>query len=202
MAIKTNETTLSDAIQAYLNRGFGSMTKNDFEVWIFDRLLRSKLNGMSNFDISAELRIPESKVKRLRYESSLKYGNPTDATLYNAKFHDLLNKVNLKKGSKDIIQFAVEDVQLRKYLESILKKKGRFADTLLNTEVVSIKIDDLALLLDETCSPEEKKDFMLKTNKPFKEIITDALKKVADTACNASLDTFVSMGLTTLMSVL
>ena len=202
MATEKNTIPLADAINEYLDRGFGSMTKNDFEVWIFDQLLQDKLDGMSNFDISAELRIPESKVKRLRYEASLKYGDPKNTTRYNAKFHNLLDKVNLKKGSKNIIQFAVEDMQLRKYLESILKKNGRFADTLLNTEVVSIKIDDLAILLDETCTPEQKTKFMQKTSKPFKEIITEALQNVADSAGTASINTIVSMGLTTLMSVI
>lgn len=193
---------LADIIDEYLKRGFGSMTKNDFEVWIFNYLLQNRLKDTSNYDFSVELRIPESKVKRLRYEASLKYGNPTNTAQYNKAFLALLDKVKLKKGSKNVIQFAVEDIQLRKYLESILKKKGHFADTLLNTEVVSIKIDDLAILLDETCGEEEKKKFIQKTNKSFEEIITEALQKVANKAVDAGIQTFVNMGLTTLMSVL
>ena len=58
---------LASAISKYLERGFGSMNKNDFEVWIFHYLLQNELNGKSNFDISVELRIPEQKVKRLKY---------------------------------------------------------------------------------------------------------------------------------------
>lgn len=32
MTTITNNSSVSDAIQAYLSHGFGSMTKNDFEV--------------------------------------------------------------------------------------------------------------------------------------------------------------------------
>lgn len=147
---QNKSSQLSIIIKEYLNRGFGSMNKNDFEVWIFNYLLRNDLNAQSNYDISVELGIPESKVKRLRYEASLKYGNPKDKTQYNKAFLSLLDNVNLKKGSGNIIQFAVEDIQLRKYLDSILKKKGFFSDTSFNTEIVSITIDDLVVLLEET----------------------------------------------------
>ena len=36
-------TSPNSFIQAYLDRGFGSMTKNDFEVMIFAELLQTSL---------------------------------------------------------------------------------------------------------------------------------------------------------------
>ena len=30
-----NTTPVADAIKEYVSRGFGSMTKNDFEVWTY-----------------------------------------------------------------------------------------------------------------------------------------------------------------------
>ena len=180
MTTITNNSSVSDDIQAYLSHGFGSMTKNDFEVWIFNYLLQNRPPNTSNFDFSVELRIPESKVKRLRYEASLKYGNPANTTQYNEAFQNLLTYVNLKKGSKDVIQFAVEDMQLRKYLDSILKKKGRFADTSFNSEVVSITIDDLAILLDATSTEKQKKEVLGKAKEdgPFIDIAKKALGKI------------------------
>lgn len=58
---QNRQTTLAGFIDEYVNRGFGSMNKNDLEVWIFDYLLQGRLTGMSNYEISVELRIPESK---------------------------------------------------------------------------------------------------------------------------------------------
>ena len=179
------------------------MNKNDYEVWIFNYLLQGDMRGKSNYDISVELRIPESKVKRLRYEASLKYGNPADTTQYNKAFKLLLDKVNLKKGSNNVVQFAVEDTQLRHYLESILKKKGRFADTSFNSEVVSITLDDLAMLLDETCTENEKETFKKKVNGSgkFIEYLKERLEKVANNAVENGITTCLNMGLTALMNL-
>ena len=179
------------------------MNKNDYEVWIFNYLLQGDMHGKSNYDISVELRIPESKVKRLRYEASLKYGNPTDTTQYNKAFKSLLGNVNLKKGSNNVVQFAVEDTQLRHYLESILKKKGRFADTSFNTEVVSITLDDLAMLLDEICTENEKETFKKKVNGSgkFIEYLKERLEKVANNAVESGITTCLNMGLTALMNL-
>lgn len=55
MTTITNKFSVSDAIQAYLNRGFGTMTKNDFEIWIFHLLLCGQLHGKTNREISVAL---------------------------------------------------------------------------------------------------------------------------------------------------
>lgn len=203
MANNTTSTPVDQIINDYLNRGFGTMTKNDFEVWIFNYLLQNRPPNTSNYDFSVELRIPESKVKRLRYEASLKYGNPADTVQYNEAFQKLLANVNLKKGSKNVIQFAVEDMQLRKYLDSILKKKGRFADTSFNSEVVSITIDDLAILLDATSSEEQKKELLRKANEngPFIDIAKKALGKIVEKALEKGVATGIGIGLKALIEI-
>ena len=83
----TSMMELSSVINDYLSRGFGSMNKNDFEVWIFNFLLQEKLKGKSNFEISIELKIPEQKVKRLKYEAELKYGSPDKSLYANTTVH-------------------------------------------------------------------------------------------------------------------
>ena len=139
---------IDEIINKYLIRGFGSMNKNDFEVWIFNELLSNQFLGKSNFDISIGLRIPESKVKRLRYEASLKYGQPDNISIYKKHFEELLQKVVLKKNG-DSVQFVVEDTSLRKYLDSVLKKGGRFSDSSFNSEIITLDTDDLEYLEKE-----------------------------------------------------
>ena len=56
---------MKNFINQYLAKGFGSMNKNDFEVMIMHWLLQNRLSGKSNYEISRELKISESKVKRL-----------------------------------------------------------------------------------------------------------------------------------------
>ena len=42
------ELTLNEVISKYTEKGFGSMNKNDFEVWIFHYLLEHELQGKKN----------------------------------------------------------------------------------------------------------------------------------------------------------
>ena len=179
---------LQTAIDQYLDKGFGSMNKNDFEVWIFYFLLQNQLKGKSNFDISIELRVPESKVKRLRYEAILKYGEPQNTEYYVDAFEKLLSHVYLKNDG-EYIQFVIEDLQLRKFLDSVLKKDGRFSNTSFNTEIVSIDADDLEYLLktlwpkedfDAICNQAKKKK--KKNQLTFKELIKEfAIKSANET---------------------
>ena len=46
------ELTLNEVISKYIEKGFGSMNKNDFEVWIFHYLLEHELQGKKNYEIS------------------------------------------------------------------------------------------------------------------------------------------------------
>ena len=140
----TNDN-LNDVIQKYIDKGFGSMTKNDFEVWIFSYLMQHKFQHKTNYDISRELKIPESKVKRLRYEADLKYGENDDDTNYGRIIEFLKNARFKQSGTA--IQFTIEDVALRKYFDSVLKKGNRFSDSSFNSEIVSIDFEDLKYFL-------------------------------------------------------
>ena len=46
MANNINNTTLEKILDSYVKRDFGSMTKNDFEVWIFHQLLNGELHAV------------------------------------------------------------------------------------------------------------------------------------------------------------
>ena len=73
MKITDKESFADEFMEQYETRGFGSMTKNDFEVLVFNLLRKhGDLKGKTNFEISLELQIPETKVRRLAYESDLK----------------------------------------------------------------------------------------------------------------------------------
>ena len=175
---------LDKTIQQYLDRGFGSMNKNDFEVWIFNYLLQHKLKGKGNYAISIELRMPESKVKRLKYEARLKYGDTKDANIYAEELESLLSKAQLKKNGT-CVQFVVEDIQLRKYLDSLLKQDGRFSDTSFNIEIVSIDADDLEFLMRTIFRNKDWKEFETKAKKLLdtdKVTFKGLFKKFAESA--------------------
>ena len=175
MAIITNTSSVANAIQEYLNRGFGSMTKNDFEVWIFHQLLCGELKGKTNREISVELRIPDSKVKRLRYEADLKWGNPTD----DAAYHEALGKVILRarrvRGRTQNL-LVVEDTALLKYLDAKMKSANVSWDKSFNSENIYIDFEQYETFCKEVLKKEyeEALDFLnIKDKHPIVKFFKD-----------------------------
>ena len=200
--------TIDDVLDKYLTKGFGSMNKNDFEVWIFNQLLRSRLKGKDNYAISIYLKIPETKVKRLRYEASLKYASFSEIGLYDA-LNTLLTKAKFKKGGQ-CVQFVVEDMSVRKYLDSLLKHDGRFSDSSFNSEIVTIGIDDLEYILCSSAEGKDKiEDILLKakeklntTDVSFKSLMSAFADSMAKGAGNKLGERFVDLSCKGILSLL
>lgn len=151
-----------DFLTTYLKKGFGSMTKNDLEVWVFNELLKDpEKTNYSDYDFSIELRIPQTKVKRLRYEAGLVY-NTKNAEEYNKEFLLLLRKAKVKSTNAELIQFSMEDKGLYLYIDSILKKGGRFSDRSHNNEIMQISRNDLVYLLENCLIPKEEQEEILR----------------------------------------
>jgi len=179
--------TLNSAIEQYLNRGFGSMNKNDFEVFIFNELLRSQhYSGFSDYQFSRELKVPQAKIKRLRYEADLVYGGRKDEE-YNREFLELLKNAKPKPTNMNRIQFAMEDKGLYLFIDNKLKEGGHFSDRSHNGEIIEISIDDLTYLLEKCLFDENEKqkiirDYTAKTKKKstFHDIIIEAVNGFAN----------------------
>lgn len=150
-------TSSNSLINEYLERGFGTMTKREFEVMILHDLLQNELKGKSNYEISRKLGITEAKVKGLVYEVSLKYDK--DEETWKQRFMQAIQKVNLFE-KKDHVVFSIEDKATRSYLDALLKSKGRFSDKSFNSEIVIMRTIDFVDLLDSLFSPSEKNSIM------------------------------------------
>lgn len=140
----STKAKLEPFIDNYIKRGFGSMNKNDFEVEIFHYLMENGYFSSNNdYDISTELMIPQSKVKRLKYEAKLKH--PQTNNVENDLENILKNAQIIT--NKDVIVISIEDELTRKFVDSEIKKSYGFIDTSFNAELVKIKYDDYALLV-------------------------------------------------------
>ena len=125
---------------------FGSMNKNDYEVALFHLLmLNEDYAEKSDFEMSVKLQMPESKVKRLRYEESLVW--PPQKADMDATLLRQMESGSFKLTT-DRIQFSISDKALRLYLNDKLEKGKRFADSSFNSSIVSITADDLGFLLN------------------------------------------------------
>ena len=162
---------VKEAIDAYLKKGFGTMNKTDFEVWIFHKWITDPQNvNKSNYEISRELRLSEAKVKKLRYEADLRY---IDKVTFEAERQSQLEKLfnnAFFDYSSDRIMFSVEDVALRQYIDHCLKEENRFSNTSFNREIISLSIDNFEILLRKT-DPDNSK---------MERLMEDARDKLKD----------------------
>lgn len=144
-------------LEEYLKVGFGRMNKTDFEYLLMYLFMKSKrFKELSNFDASLLLKISESRIRRLKYEAELKYGNHEEA--YNNLLSQLIEC--RAEYSKDSIRFSIEDKFTQALLVSELKKTvNSFADYSFNPEIVTISKDAFADFLEKKYSIEVAEDF-------------------------------------------
>lgn len=127
--------------------GFGHLNKKDYEVAIFHYMLDNELKGKTDFDISRKLKITEAKVKQLRYESNLVYGQDYDDEYFKNRFYEVLHQSTFKPVGENKMQFAINDKMLRLYLLDKLAKYGSFADSSFNSNIVTVTASDMVILL-------------------------------------------------------
>ena len=185
----------------YLKKGFGAMNKNDFEVFIFNEIMKypydvlninkpnlqegQKLPKPSNYTLSIALQIPESKVKRLAYEADLKYGADNREAECKEKLLEALEKVKFscEKGDNTKASFIIEEVSIRKYLEHKLKINGDFVDYHNNKEIICVGVKEFTELIEGCYDEDEKKAVLKKLNKEarvdFKSVLQEILISVA-----------------------
>ncbi|WP_289053843.1 hypothetical protein [Carboxylicivirga marina] len=146
MKVTDKEQFAIEFIEQYATRGFGSMTKNDFEVLVFNLLRKyGDLSGKSNFEMSLDLQIPETKIRRLAYESDLKYSQITEADIKTA-FFKIVAKSKFR-GDLNKVEFVIENKFIRTSIGAQLKKMGHYADSSFNSEITRIHIESFIDLL-------------------------------------------------------
>ncbi|MBR5982941.1 MAG: hypothetical protein IK025_04365 [Bacteroidales bacterium] len=137
------DNDLKKFIDRYIERGFGSMNKNDFEVEIFHYLLQTNyFESTKDYEISRQLRIPQSKVKRLKYESELKYPEKNQ----DEKVKEILGNAKIY-FDRECIVLSIEDELIRKHLDCEIKKHNSYSDLSFNTELLRLNFEDYIYLV-------------------------------------------------------
>lgn len=178
---------LTECINCYLERGFGSLNKNDFEVFIFYWLLNNNQNcvSKSDFAISQFLKIPETKVKRLRYEAELKYSKLTADDLRQG-LSEAIKTARCQEGpTEGKISLMIPNKILRQYLADMLINDGRVFDASFNPQVVTISAGSFLFILEQLFLSKEEKQEIIKeaqkhinTDGSMPSSVSDSLKKI------------------------
>lgn len=147
----------------YLKFGLGSMPKSDIDALVMFLLdtygfnTSGPLNSKSNQSVSELLKTPVTKVKKLRYEAALKFGDkPAD----QAKIKML---IALKNASFDAdgekICLIIEDVIAKNWLQGQLKMHQHFFDNSFNSEIVKVPVLGLMEVLGKVFDGAEIERF-------------------------------------------
>jgi hypothetical protein len=152
----------SDFLQEFLKDGFGAASKRSTELYIF-HLLESlgNLDRFDNTQLSHLLQITESRVKSYKYESKLRFP-PKEENYIERRILWCLAKSEFDGDTKRI-KFIVEDPYVRKALSAESKRLGGVPDTSFNSEIVTLRTDQLLALVSklfgEKIVSDYKKDF-------------------------------------------
>ncbi len=132
---------------------FGSMNKNDYEVELMYLYLNNEGKDKSDHFISTYLKMPISKVKRLRYEVDLQH--PKDKDFYKNEFYTIVTTKTFKNDNQGNILIAVNNKALREYLSELIEEKGSFFDCNFTGNIIKLTPIDLVLLIADF---EDKKN--------------------------------------------
>lgn len=124
---------------------FGSMNKNDYEVELMYLLLNNCNEDSSDHALSTQLKIPISKVKRLRYEADLQH--PKDSNYYKSEFYKIINTTSFKTDNNGNLMFSVKNKALREYLNDCIEKAGSFFDSSFVGDIIKLTPTDFFLLI-------------------------------------------------------
>ena len=160
------EAFTEEFLKMYLANGLGSAPKREIDILIMHLLMKyGDLSRESNHNLSILLQVPESTIKRLRYQARLKYPPDNEYiqreflfVLANAQFEAEFEKQeNIEKIK---IIFVMEDNYLRYAIQGRLKEKGMFADTSFNSEVIKIKCSYLVEVIEEIYDKKTADEFL------------------------------------------
>ncbi|MFC7460313.1 hypothetical protein ACFQU0_07700 [Hydrogenophaga defluvii] len=141
----------SHFLDSYLANGLGSLSKRDIEVlliYLLDEygLVDGKpLKALSNQSVSILLKAPNSRIKALRYEATLKY-TPNNEDLAKSRLLEVIAKSQLD-SDKRRIGLIIEDSFTRNWLQGHMKDHGLVFDGSFNSEVVRADADQICNVL-------------------------------------------------------
>lgn len=142
-----SKSSVEEFVRAYVQRGFGSMNKNDFEAWIFYQWRKiDSHENLSIAEMSRKLRIKPSKVKALIAEADVKFYNG-DKNDYIHDFERALKNVEINdRPNGKCFSIHVENPAVQNYIKSVLDKENKFSDTSFSKDIMCLNSIDLECL--------------------------------------------------------
>lgn len=140
-------------LDSYLKFGLGSLPKSDIDALVMHLLDRHGYSGSAplgsygNQIVSQRLKVPVSKVKKLRYEAALKFGGDVETEGKGRLLAALAHATLEADGDK--INLIIEDALAKNWLQGQLKVHQQIYDHSFNSEIVKVPWSSLVKVLKE-----------------------------------------------------
>lgn len=156
----------------YYQGNFGTMLKSDFEVLLFsiylDRILDrsgNEMNSYSDYTLSKQLGITESRVRSLKVKKDLRYHY--EELDWKESFLRVIKNMRYENG---YFKISIPDPNLYLELRNYIEVKGGYIEASLNQKLLTIPAEFfLNMVLDLYAGEEERKQVVSKINKYLRE---------------------------------
>lgn len=148
---------LCDIIYTYCQPSFGSMSKHDSDLLLFDSMVKVGLiaDNASIYDIMRMLKVTRSKARSLIYEHQLR--KIKDEEQQKEQLRRVMKSPLMSSLSKNVC-LEVDNPYLVDYIRNELKGLGFVTDGSFHAELVKMSAEAFAALYEKTISDENKRE--------------------------------------------
>ncbi|MBR1453830.1 MAG: hypothetical protein IJ593_04215 [Lachnospiraceae bacterium] len=185
-----------ELVKKFFGVNFGYMSKSEIEIFMFGIYMKINENEkMSDYDISRDLGITQSRVRNLRVKNYLI--SPSHAVNWQEEFKLYLNNAKYENG-KIIISIMDPNVMIE--ITNYLEQKGFYNEIQLNSKLLVLRSEFFIDLLLVVETESNKKQIIKRIKQHFKDTNKDNYfdeKNVGESLINAGVTL-----ITTLESIL
>ena len=182
----------------FYNKNFGSLSKSDIELYVFQFLIKKlrKLNSdgyavnetkLSDFKLACQLGVTPQKIRSLKLKERLLY--PSSEYDWRKQFLQISHEAKYDPDKKRVIM-NISDNWLFVNIQDFLEDKGEPIEIQLNGKILQIPIPYYIDLMVEVCSVDDEK-FKDKVARELEPLFTEKgldMKKIGLSIKDAALD--------------
>lgn len=159
-SVEAKANAFDEIAKQYYFCNFGSMSKTDLDTLMFsiyiDRILEQEeddFNAYSDYTISKELGITQTKISNLKVRKQLKY--PYEKFDWRKSFARICQNARFENGK---IKIYIPDKNLYLELQNVIESKGGYVDFALNQKLLVLSPEYFVDLMFEISDEEDRKE--------------------------------------------
>lgn len=184
---------LANMVDTYCIPSFGSMSKHDFDLLMFDSMVKMGVisDNPTIYDVMKDLKVTRSKARTLIYEYQLR--KIQDEGQLREQLRELMKTPLMSTLSKNVC-LEVDNPYLVDFIRNELKGLGFITDGSFHAELVKMSTEAFASLYESILSDESKREIKdrlvelgVKPDTSLKKLLPHLMAGVAKTMATAAM---------------